>query len=91
MIVEKLRCSTVSYRMNWRVCNKYKHFNVPESALFGHERFAGDYNGDGTRGFLLYDRDEGERILGKVLGENTKFRYFFSVPRELESAGIRVG
>ena len=44
------------FKLKWRVYNKI--YNASEQALFSHERFSGDYNGDGVTDFLLYDREK---------------------------------
>lgn len=44
----------------------YKVFTAPEQTLFGHDRFSGDFNGDGLSDFLLFDRASGQFWLGET-------------------------
>ena len=53
----------VSFNIEWKL---YKIFTAPQQALFGHDRFSGDFNGDGLSDFLFFDRSNGEWWLGKT-------------------------
>ncbi len=69
------------FRLNWQV---YKEFTAPEKALFSHERFSGDYNGDGITDFLLYDREKAEWVIGEVLDGTIRFRTYSRMHRQID-------
>lgn len=58
----------VTFSIEWKL---YKVFTAPQQALFGHDRFSGDFNGDGLTDFLFFDKATGEWWLGK-----TTYNYF---------------
>jgi len=65
------------FRIEWTL---YKKFTAPEKSLFGHDRFSGDFNGDGYSDFLLFDRSKGEWILGAVKDSTIDFQVFSKAP-----------
>ncbi|MDY6974481.1 MAG: VCBS repeat-containing protein, partial [Thermodesulfobacteriota bacterium] len=72
------RDDDIGSKLEWRL---YKVFTAPEKALFGFDRFSGDFNGDGFTDFLLFDREQGEWIIGET-GDNTiRFRVFSRAPQ----------
>ena len=77
--------SEVEFRLEWKL---YKIFTVPEMALFGFDRFSGDFNGDGFSDFLLFDRGNGEWILGETHDSTINFRVFSKLPSQLASLDI---
>lgn len=70
--------SQTVFRLHWKI---YKKFTAPEQALFAHEQFSGDFNGDGFSDFLLFDREEGRWILGAVGDETIQFRVWSTAPQ----------
>lgn len=68
----------VMFALQWKL---YKVFTAPEQALFGNDRFSGDFNGDGFSDFLLFDRNTGDWIIGETLDDTIRFRIFSRVPR----------
>ncbi len=66
------------FELRWKL---YKIFTAPESALFGHDRFSGDFNGDGFSDFLLFDKDSGEWLIGETQDGTIRFRIFSRVPQ----------
>ncbi|UZN08982.1 hypothetical protein M5D10_03960 [Leptospira santarosai] len=69
---------SVYFQMQWKL---YKAFTAPEQTLFAHDRFSGDFNGDGTSDFLLFDRASGEWVLGET-GEGTiNFKIWSRTPQ----------
>ncbi|MDI7199939.1 SpvB/TcaC N-terminal domain-containing protein [Leptospira santarosai] len=69
---------SVYFQMQWRL---YKAFTAPEQSLFAHDRFSGDFNGDGASDFLLFDRASGEWVLGET-GEGTiNFKIWSKTPQ----------
>ncbi|EMO21338.1 virulence plasmid 65kDa B protein [Leptospira santarosai str. HAI134] len=66
------------FQMQWKL---YKAFTAPEQTLFAHDRFSGDFNGDGASDFLLFDRASGEWVLGET-GEGTiNFKIWSKTPQ----------
>ncbi|WP_083865753.1 SpvB/TcaC N-terminal domain-containing protein, partial [Leptospira sp. Fiocruz LV4135] len=66
------------FQMQWKL---YKAFTTPEQSLFAHDRFSGDFNGDGASDFLLFDRASGEWVLGET-GEGTiNFKIWSKTPQ----------
>ena len=80
-VAENYRDDALGFRLEWRL---YKVFTAPEQALFGHDRFSGDFNGDGFSDFLLFDRAKGEWILGETGDGTIKFRTFSKIPGNLD-------
>ncbi|EMM86577.1 virulence plasmid 65kDa B protein [Leptospira santarosai str. 2000027870] len=69
---------SVYFQMQWKL---YKAFTAPEQTLFAHDRFSGDFNGDGASDFLLFDRASGEWVLGET-GEGTiNFKIWSKTPQ----------
>ncbi|MDI7196059.1 SpvB/TcaC N-terminal domain-containing protein, partial [Leptospira santarosai] len=69
---------SVYFQMQWKL---YKAFTAPEQSLFAHDRFSGDFNGDGASDFLLFDRASGEWVLGET-GEGTiNFKIWSKTPQ----------
>ncbi|WP_412758400.1 GH-E family nuclease [Leptospira cinconiae] len=66
------------FKMQWRL---YKTFSAPEQALFGNDRFSGDFNGDGFSDFLLLDRSKGDWIIGETGNGTINFRTWSKVPQ----------
>ena len=71
------------FTIEWRV---YKEFDAPEEALFGHDRFSGDFNGDGLSDFLLFDKAEGFWWIGETSYDwagngNIQFRKYSRTPQ----------
>lgn len=70
--------------VDWKL---YKVFTAPEQTLFGHDRFSGDFNGDGLSDFLLFDRETGKFWLGETKESFTggnptiDFRIFATAPQ----------
>ncbi|MCL8267601.1 hypothetical protein M9Y82_13335 [Leptospira weilii] len=69
---------SVYFQMQWKL---YKVFTAPEQALFGHDRFSGDFNGDGLSDFLLFDRSSGEWTLGETGDGTINFRIWSRTPQ----------
>ncbi|UOG63005.1 hypothetical protein MAL04_11365 [Leptospira noguchii] len=69
---------SVTFQMQWKL---YKVFTAPEQALFGHDRFSGDFNGDGFSDFLLFDRSSGEWTLGETVDGTINFRIWSRTPQ----------
>ncbi len=69
------------FRLEWKL---YKVFNAPEQALFGHDRFSGDFNGDGFSDFLLFDRSKGEWIIGETGDGTVFFKMYSRIPENLD-------
>ncbi len=63
---------------------RYGRFTAPEQALFGHDRFSGDFNGDGRSDFICYDREEGRWWIGETGDRSIAFRVFAGSPRSRE-------
>jgi hypothetical protein len=63
-VAENYRDNTLGFRLNWKL---YQIFQAPAQALFGHDRFSGDFNGDGFSDMLVFDRSTGNWWLGKTL------------------------
>ncbi|WP_032927083.1 SpvB/TcaC N-terminal domain-containing protein [Leptospira santarosai] len=68
----------IYFQMQWKL---YKVFTAPEQALFGHDRFSGDFNGDGFSDFLLFDRSSGEWTLGETGDGTINFRIWSRTPQ----------
>ncbi|WP_244265096.1 SpvB/TcaC N-terminal domain-containing protein [Leptospira alexanderi] len=69
---------SVYFQMQWKL---YKVFTAPEQALFGHDRFSGDFNGDGLSDFLLFDRSNGEWTLGETGDGTINFKIWSRTPQ----------
>ncbi|ONF83288.1 SpvB/TcaC N-terminal domain-containing protein [Leptospira santarosai] len=69
---------SVYFQMQWKL---YKVFTAPEQALFGHDRFSGDFNGDGFSDFLIFDRSNGEWTLGETGNGTINFRIWSRTPQ----------
>ncbi|WP_232422267.1 SpvB/TcaC N-terminal domain-containing protein [Leptospira interrogans] len=69
---------SVTFQMQWKL---YKVFTAPEQALFGHDRFSGDFNGDGLSDFLLFDRSNGEWTLGETGDGTINFKIWSRTPQ----------
>ncbi|EMY76557.1 virulence plasmid 65kDa B protein [Leptospira weilii serovar Ranarum str. ICFT] len=68
----------VYFQMQWKL---YKVFTAPEQALFGHDRFSGDFNGDGLSDFLIFDRSNGEWTLGETGDTTINFKIWSRTPQ----------
>ncbi|MBN2157880.1 MAG: hypothetical protein JW807_00690, partial [Spirochaetes bacterium] len=77
-VAENYRAEGLGFTLQWKV---YKVFTAPEQALFGHDRFSGDFNGDGYSDFLLFDKESAEWIIGETLDGTIRFRIFSRVPQ----------
>ncbi len=80
-VAENYRDDYIGFRLRWKL---YKEFTAPEQALFGHDRFSGDFNGDGFSDFLLFNRATDEWIIGETLDGTIKFRLFSKLPEHKE-------
>ncbi|AJR14780.1 cytoplasmic membrane protein [Leptospira interrogans serovar Linhai str. 56609] len=69
---------SVTFQMQWRL---YKVFTAPEQSLFGHDRFSGDFNGDGFSDFLIFDRSNGEWTLGETGDGTINFKIWSRTPQ----------
>ncbi|WP_407936729.1 SpvB/TcaC N-terminal domain-containing protein [Leptospira santarosai] len=69
---------SVYFQMQWKL---YKAFTAPEQTLFAHDRFSGDFNGDGASDFLLFDRASGEWTLGETVDGTINFRIWSRTPQ----------
>ncbi len=69
------------FQFRWMV---YGEFSAPEQVLFAHDRFTGDYNGDGLSDFLLFDRSSGEWWIGETGNRTIDFRVFSRAPEYKE-------
>ncbi|WP_082270510.1 SpvB/TcaC N-terminal domain-containing protein [Leptospira interrogans] len=69
---------SVTFQMQWKL---YKVFTAPEQALFGHDRFSGDFNGDGFSDFLIFDRSNGEWTLGETGDGTINFKIWSRTPQ----------
>ncbi|WP_061218192.1 SpvB/TcaC N-terminal domain-containing protein [Leptospira weilii] len=69
---------SVTFQMQWKL---YKVFTAPEQSLFGHDRFSGDFNGDGFSDFLLFDRSNGEWTLGETGDGTIHFKIWSRTPQ----------
>ncbi|WP_425324577.1 SpvB/TcaC N-terminal domain-containing protein [Leptospira wolffii] len=69
------------FKFQWKLM---KTFTAPEQALFGNDRFSGDFNGDGFSDFLLFDRSNGEWILGQTGTDTITFRIWSKTPQYKE-------
>ncbi|PJZ64026.1 hypothetical protein CH371_20320, partial [Leptospira wolffii] len=68
----------IYFKLQWKL---YKVFTAPEQTLFGFDRFSGDFNGDGTSDFLLFDRSSGEWTLGETSNGTINFRIWSKAPQ----------
>ncbi len=84
-VAENERVKSSEFQLNWKL---YKVFTVPEMALFGHDRFSGDFNGDGFSDFLIFNRESGEWIIGKTEDGTINFKVFSRIPSHLSSEDI---
>ncbi|MBF3377050.1 hypothetical protein ISU90_08675 [Leptospira borgpetersenii serovar Balcanica] len=66
------------FQMQWKL---YKVFTAPEQTLFGHDRFSGDFNGDGFSDFLIFDRSNGEWTLGETGDGTINFKIWSRTPQ----------
>ncbi|UML79774.1 SpvB/TcaC N-terminal domain-containing protein [Leptospira kirschneri] len=69
---------SIYFQMQWKL---YKIFTAPEQALFGHDRFSGDFNGDGFSDFLIFDRSNGEWTLGETGDGTINFKIWSRTPQ----------
>ncbi|WP_016761880.1 SpvB/TcaC N-terminal domain-containing protein, partial [Leptospira kirschneri] len=69
---------SVTFQMQWKL---YKVFTTPEQSLFGHDRFSGDFNGDGFSDFLIFDRSNGEWTLGETGDGTINFKIWSRTPQ----------
>ncbi|UOG62592.1 SpvB/TcaC N-terminal domain-containing protein [Leptospira noguchii] len=69
---------SVYFQMQWKL---YKVFTAPEQSLFSHDRFSGDFNGDGFSDFLLFDRSSGEWTLGETGNGTINFKIWSRTPQ----------
>ncbi|MCG8687715.1 MAG: hypothetical protein MI892_22755, partial [Desulfobacterales bacterium] len=76
---------TGDFHIEWKL---YKVFTAPEQALFSHDRFSGDFNGDGFSDFLLFDREAGEWILGATKDSTIQFSTFSRIPGHIKGQAI---
>ncbi|HPJ15854.1 MAG TPA: VCBS repeat-containing protein, partial [Spirochaetota bacterium] len=74
---ENYRDEVNGFKLNWKL---YKEFTPRESVLFGFDRFSGDFNGDGYSDFMLFDRENGEWIIGETGNETINFKTFSKTP-----------
>lgn len=74
---ENHRRDSLGFRLEWRL---YQKFDAPEQALMGHDRFSGDFNGDGFSDFLLFNRETNEWIIGETKEKTIHFRVFSKMP-----------
>gem|GEM_PF-834735 len=70
--------SAVQFEVKWKL---YKVFTAPEQALFGHDRFSGDFNGDGLSDFLLFDRETARWWIGETGNGTINFRIYSRAPQ----------
>ncbi len=75
---ENHRDDTLGFHIQWKL---YKKFTAPEQTLFGYDRFSGDFNGDGLSDFLLFDKAQGQWILGETGNGTINFRVYSAVPQ----------
>ncbi len=75
------KSESLLFKLQWKL---YKTFSGPEQALFGNDRFSGDFNGDGFSDFLLLDRSNGEWILGETGNGTITFRSWSKTPQYKE-------
>ncbi|TGL50825.1 hypothetical protein EHQ61_08580, partial [Leptospira wolffii] len=68
----------IYFKLQWKL---YKVFTAPEQTLFGFDRFSGDFNGDGTSDFLLFDRSSGEWTIGETSNGTINFRTWSKAPQ----------
>ncbi|MDM7926057.1 MAG: SpvB/TcaC N-terminal domain-containing protein, partial [bacterium] len=60
---------------------RYASFDAPAQALFAHDRFSGDFNGDGLTDVLLLDREEGRWWLGTTGDRSISFSVYSDAPQ----------
>ncbi|EMJ99749.1 insecticide toxin TcdB middle/N-terminal domain protein, partial [Leptospira sp. B5-022] len=72
------KTSPAYFITNWVL---YKIFSTPEQTLFSNDQFSGDFNGDGTSDFLLFDRSSGEWILGATINQTINFQIWSKAPQ----------
>ena len=65
-VAENYRDNTLGFKLNWKL---YQVFQAPAQALFGHDRFSGDFNGDGFSDILIFDRSNGQWWLGQTTSD----------------------
>ncbi|WP_406600534.1 SpvB/TcaC N-terminal domain-containing protein [Leptospira sanjuanensis] len=68
----------IYFKMQWKL---YKVFTAPEQGIFSHDRFSGDFNGDGFSDFLIFDRSSGEWTLGETGDGTINFRIWSKTPQ----------
>ncbi|PKA16775.1 hypothetical protein CH363_05060 [Leptospira haakeii] len=68
----------IYFKTNWVL---YKVFIAPEQTLFSNDQFSGDFNGDGTSDFLLFDRSSGEWTLGETINKTINFKTWSKSPQ----------
>ncbi|MES0490481.1 MAG: RHS repeat-associated core domain-containing protein [Leptospirales bacterium] len=83
-VAENLRDEKLGFKLQWRL---YKVFNAPDRALFSHQQFSGDFNGDGYSDFLLFDREAQRWLLGEVATDadenpTINFRIWSAIPEQ---------
>ncbi|GBF40173.1 SpvB/TcaC N-terminal domain-containing protein [Leptospira johnsonii] len=72
------KADPVYFKTNWVL---YKTFTAPEQTLFSNDEFSGDFNGDGTSDFLLFDRSSGEWVLGATQNQTINFKIWSKAPQ----------
>lgn len=72
------KADPIYFKTNWVL---YKTFTAPEQNLFSNDEFSGDFNGDGTSDFLLFDRSSGEWILGATQNQTINFKIWSKAPQ----------
>ena len=74
----------VGFEFKWilykKLSDSEKEIYLPKESTFGHDRFSGDFNGDGFSDFLIFNREKKEWVLGEVADGNILFKYFASLP-----------
>ncbi len=80
-VAENYRDEVNGFRLEWI---KYADYSLPVDSLFTHDRFTGDFNGDGFSDVLVLDRSSGKWWLGETGDRSISFRVFGSTPEHRE-------